>query len=380
MCEGNKTFQCPICVKGKYKESSLIQHLLDKHPDFPATKKIRNDYQFPMACPLCSQKIPTAVALMTHYKLYHLQEYQSLKILLGFDFLNVESKFNSSEKLDIIPNMDPISVYILQNDEKTFQVLNNLISKSPIMHSVLQTSDIMVIGCSKGIILIDLRIKGLGQFFDQCVKGKQPTIEFNTPKESQYLLSEFGISLPTNIKTDPFICQNYTQFVRAFGPKVSNDENVKIDINKSISRIDLRFALINIAIAYHYLIMIGFYPSCEKIIKKSNDENSIKCPCCDLIASNIVSIYRHLFRVHPFPAMIMNKYKMAEQSKGVFICDFCHETNLSNFDDLIIHVYQNHRCDLLKKTLDYIDAHQDIKEKTPDLEPFIRSEYKKIVC
>ena len=86
MCDIDKIFQCPICIKGKYKENSLIQHLIDKHPDFPASKKLRNEYQFPMVCSLCTQKITTPVAFMTHYKTYHPKEYITLKIDLGFDF------------------------------------------------------------------------------------------------------------------------------------------------------------------------------------------------------------------------------------------------------------------------------------------------------
>lgn len=380
MNEEEKTFQCPVCVKGKYKENSLIQHLIDKHPDFPASKKIRNEYQFPCTCPLCSQKITTPVALMTHYSVNHPRDFQSLKLLLGFDFYNTESTFNSSETLDIIPNLDPTPVYILPDNQQFFETLNRLISKSPIMHSTLTTSDILVVCCAEGIILMDLKTKNLGAYFNKYINGKVPIIEFNTPKESQNLLSNYNISIPTNVKTDPFICQNYTQFVRAYGPPISSGEEKKIDISKSISKIDLRLALINIAVAFYYLKSLGFFPNSQTSKPASQTSNStiIKCPCCDVTAAKIVQMYRHLFRQHPFPAMIMNQYKMADQPKGTFICEACHEQNIDNFDELIVHVYENHRKELLYKTLNYLRSHKEIPKQFPDLEKFIDSEYCKI--
>ena len=380
MTDDEKTFQCPVCVKGKYKENSLIQHLIDKHPDYPASKKIKSDYKFPYSCPHCSQKITTPVALMTHYSVYHAREYQALKVLLGFDFYNTESTFKSSEALDIIPNLDPVKVYILKNGSNFWNDLNRLTSNSPLMHSTIKTSNIFVVCCIEGIILMDVMIQGLGEYFNQYAVGKVPIIEYNTPNESQTLYSKYGISIPTNVKTDPFICQNYTQYVRAYGPPISTNEDKPIDINKNISKIDLRLALINIAIAYHYLRSLGFFPYTDSSKQKHQEQsqNILKCPCCDVTASNIVSLYRHLYRQHPFPAMIMNQYKMADQPKGRFVCEECHEQDLQSFDELSIHVYNNHRPQLLKKTLVYIESHRDIQKQFPELENFIRSEYKTV--
>lgn len=377
MNDDDKTFQCPICVKGKYKECSLIQHLIDKHPDFPASKKIRNEYHFPLSCPLCAQKITTPVAFMTHYKQYHQNEFRSLKIALGFDFENKDSIFKSSDQLDIIPNLSPTPVFILHDDDKLFQTLFNLTNKSPIMHSILKSSNILIICCISGIILLDLNTKGLNEYLQNYIKNQVPVIEFNTPNETHLLQTKYGISLPTNVKTDPFICQNYTKFVRAYGPCISSNEDVKIDITKNISKVDLRLSLMNIAIAYHYLISLQFFPVSSNT---NSTQDFIKCPCCDLTASNTVSLYRHLFRQHAFPAMIMNQYKMAEQPKGKFICESCHEQNLTSYDDLIIHVFENHRKELLLKTVNYIDTHPEISKNNPELDGFIKLEYKKISC
>lgn len=380
MNDDEKTFQCPVCVKGKYKENSLIQHLIDKHPDYPASKKIRNDYQFPFTCPLCSQKITTPVALMTHYNVYHPHEFQSLKILLGFDFFNPESTFESSEAIQIIPNLDPVHVYILPDNDQFYSKFHPLVANSPVMHSTLKSSNIFVLCCNAGIILMDIMTKGLGEYFRHYLIGKAPIIEFNTPNESK-VLSGYGIEMKTNVMTDPFICQNYTQFVRAYGPPVSTNEDKQIDINKSISKIDLRLALINIAIAYHYLKTIGFFPPSDnksQTASQTQTKSVLKCPCCEVTASNKISLYRHLFRQHPFPAMIMNQYKMADQPKGKFICEACHEDNLNSFDDLSIHVYNQHLKQLLDKTLRYIHGHKDIQRQLPDLEPFIQSEYKTV--
>ena len=250
------------------------------------------------------------------------------------------------------------------------------------MHSTLLSSNLLVVCCIKGIILIDLSTKGLGEYFQKYVKDQQPIINFNTPNDSQFLFSKYGISLPTNIVSDPFICQNYTKFVRSFGPSISESEKKQIDITKCILKNDLKLVLMNIAIAYYYLISVNFFPISSNTDKSSHKsiKESFKCPCCDVKSPNIIFIYRHLFRQHPFPAMIMNQYKMPEQPKGKFVCEVCHEQNLSSFDDLSIHVYNNHKKELLMKTLAYIESHPEIKDNNPELESFIRSEYKDISC
>lgn len=382
MNDNDKTYPCPICTKGKYKECPLIQHLIDKHPDFPASKKIRNEYQFPITCPLCAQKITTPIAFITHYKIYHPKEFVTLKIELGFDFDSDDSTFKSGESLLIVSKLSPTPIFILQNDEKLFQSLHQLINKSPIMHSILKPSNLLVICCIKGIILIDLNTSGLGAYFQKCVVNQQQIIEFNTPNDSLFLKENYGIILTTNIVTDPFICQNYTLFVREYGPSISSNENKQIDITKTINKTDLKLNLINITLAYYYLISINYFPMNQtmNIEPQKKTQNTFKCPCCDISASNIIFIYRHLFRLHPFPTLIMNQYKMPEQPKGKFICETCHEQNLSSFDDLIIHVFENHRKELLMKTISYMESHKEIRKNNPELETFIRNEYKKINC
>ncbi|OHT03103.1 hypothetical protein TRFO_06741 [Tritrichomonas foetus] len=380
MGDREKNYPCPICIRGKYKENALIQHLIDKHPDYPASKNINTNYTFPRTCGVCSQKLSTPVAMMTHYSQYHTREYENLKTILGFDFANPNVEFDQSQPLDIIYNLPPIQVNIIRNDQDFFPKLSKYIENSPIMYSILQKSNLLIICSSIGINLMDLRTPNLGIFLTKICVNQVPIIAFLNPAEAEYL-KQMNICLSTNILDDPFSCTKFPLFVRTFAPPISQNEDDMIDITKKILKTDLRKCLINIAIAYAYLSAVGYFPRVQNIQeqqKKARKETTVKCPCCDTSSMDMLSTYRHLFRMHQFPQSIMNQFKLADQPKGVFVCDKCHEKNIRNFDDLMVHVYNHHRCDLLQKTLIQMKLNPGYVKEYPELMLFLEKELENV--
>lgn len=369
---------CPICMKGKYTENALIQHLLDKHPEFPGTRKLNSEYQFPTVCSLCGAKILTGVAMMTHYDFKHPDQYQQFKAHLGFDFKNPDSSFCSGDAIEILSKFPAIPVHFIQINQDMYTTINSLIKSSPILFATLQICQFLVMCCTQAILILDSKSPRLGEYIDQYINKKVPIISLTTPNETK-TLADKNIHIATNISSSPFSCQEYIEFIREYGPPLTKFPPPKIDMTNLPSKNDIKEHLISIALAYFYLQDVKFFPQ-VKASKKAEAVGQFACPCCQVVTNNIVSLYRHLYRIHPMTSAIMNQYKLSNQPKGVFICDQCHFRDIHSFDDLIIHVFNEHREELLAKTLRQLESRIQDRKQNPQLYDFIQNELAILRC
>jgi hypothetical protein len=323
---------CPECSKSNFHDyGGLLQHLMSKHADSPSAVRLRGHYSYPRICDDCPAKIESAIAHVTHCAALH---HTTLARLVG---LALAANVGTEPS---IAGMAPI-YELADSDETSLEVVRPLAQASRICYFPNAVMRSITLIAPTGIATFSLANAAIGAI--QRLLWPIPFVIFGD-------ISAQDVILATNFGDSKIM---FSAGVFATDKLITWVLGHETDC---LARL-----------LHGYLAHIGFF----------EDVPHFACCICLREFPTRVDVYRELYRAHsPFPAFIINRMKLPNTAFKSFVCIACRE-QCSSYDNLIIHVFEAHRRDLLEET------QRDVKlageQQAPALEAWVDAEIAQLV-